>query len=1505
MSPAGGKPTYRQLQNRLQAAESALEAMRRGEVDVIAGDDGPLVLRLADVEARAEHIKQVLLTIRNVNQLIVSETDPHGLIEKTCQTLTETLGYHDAWVALVDMEDGQTVTDLSISGFPQGEAALRSDLEQGRLPRCMRQALNSEDIVVVRYPKRECPVCPLRKQYHDHAGLSHRLEADGQVYGVLSVSVPVRYIDDTEEQDLFRELAGDLGFALHKIQMGQRLAAQSRDLKRAQSMARLGSWHFDLTRNRVIASREALRIYGLKDEILTIDQAQDIPLPRYRNLLDTALKDLVEHNRPYDVEFEIKRVDDGAIRYVHSTAEYDAEQNLVIGTIQDITNRRQREETVRLQHQQLSFILEGSGLGSWVWNVQTNETVFNETWAAMLGYKLEELEPVSLRTWEKLTHQEDLERANDKLKQVLAEKEPVYQCEMRMRHRDGHWVWILDRGRILSRDADGKPLTMFGTHDNISERKQTEIDLRRSEERYRHLFETMAQGVVYQAADGQIISANPAAERILGVSFEQMGPRTSEDPEWQAINKDGSELAGRDHPAMVALRTARPVRHFIMGVRQQKTGERIWLDVSAIPLFDDGPEKPSSVYATFSDITATRQAQLELAEARELMESAERITGFGSFEYHFSTRKMRVSKGIYRIHGLPVDSDGISPREYFKQVHPEDRKHLIKKLARLRHGQANLHAEYRIIRPDDDTVRYIRATAQIQRDSTGHVKQLVGSLQDITVEQHTLESLEASEERHRLLIENARMGIGYYNLSGDIILCNKLAAEYFGSTPEALTGRNLTEVFPRDIGQQYIAKLQEIAQSETPLVYDEEIKGPQGTQYFLTTASAMRDPSGEVIGIQHIFQDITARRQAEEILQESERELRNVLENVHMIAVSLDKRGRITFANKFLEELTGWKREELIGRDWFQIFIPEALRGDLRADVFEKTLQAGEFPSYHVNPIVTRTGEERIIAWNNNVLIDPKDGVLGITTIGEDITEQQRAADALRESEARARALLDAIPDLMFRLDRQGHILDYEARDEDLSIPEDGSLRGRRIQETLPGEAAQEVSNRIQAALETGSMQAYEYALQLSGQEMRRFEARMVRSGEDEVISIVRDVTEAHREAETRRALEQQLQQSNRLQALGTMVGGIAHEFNNILQGMYLQMELLENQVAQDDALKTDLEQLYRGVKRASHIVRQILTFGRPGQTSLKVQPLQDLLEEALANLIPHLPEKVQLKTSIQQDCGPVACNDTQIHQLVSNIWNNAIHAMGENGGILTLELKEESISDEDDTEKSGLHLSIRDTGTGMEPEILEKVFDPFFSTKPVGEGTGLGLSVVYGIVETMGGQVQAFSEPGKGTEIRFWFPVAGDVEPGFKPTHRHQGSKRSLGLQVLLVEDDEGIREGARTVLENQGCRVTTAANGRLGLEAFQASPEEFDLVITDLAMPEMEGDVLSASIRKIDARIPIVLSSGVLDPALRDRLQEMGMTHFLPKPWSPTDLVNQIAGIFPTDEQVSDEVD
>ncbi len=408
------------------------------------------------------------------------------------------------------------------------------------------------------------------------------------------------------------------------------------------------------------------------------------------------------------------------------------------------------------------------------------------------------------------------------------------------------------------------------------------------------------------------------------------------------------------------------------------------------------------------------------------------------------------------------------------------------------------------------------------------------------------------------------------------------------------------------------------------------------------------------------------------------------------------------------------------------------------------------------------------------------------------------------------------------------------------------------------------------------------------------YTSSIVAAGHHLLYATIRDITDQKRMESERRTLENRLRQAQKLEAVGTMVGGISHEFNNILQSIFLYTDLLKDELNDDKSLQMYVQRLQDEGTRARDIVQQILTFSRKTKIAMQPRAIHELVLEALLFERSSLPPNIEIDQNINVNCGMVVCDKTQVHQIIINLCNNAEHAMGAAGGTLTVTLHQIRASlHADDNETDVVELKISDTGSGMDAETLSRVFDPFFTTKEVGKGTGLGLSVIHGIVEMMNGQISVKSKPGEGTTFLIQFPVANEYT---EDVIKKQSVTGTLDKKtILLVDDEENICETTQNFLRRKGLVVDNAVDGIEGLELFRDTPNRYDLVVTDLSMPNLSGADLTKEIRRLNVTIPIILSTGQLGIEDKKEFLEIGITDFIQKPWTVTELIEHIQSIGP----------
>ncbi|HKQ83834.1 MAG TPA: ATP-binding protein [Steroidobacteraceae bacterium] len=385
------------------------------------------------------------------------------------------------------------------------------------------------------------------------------------------------------------------------------------------------------------------------------------------------------------------------------------------------------------------------------------------------------------------------------------------------------------------------------------------------------------------------------------------------------------------------------------------------------------------------------------------------------------------------------------------------------------------------------------------------------------------------------------------------------------------------------------------------------------------------------------------------------------------------------------------------------------------------------------------------------------------------------------------------------------------------------------------------------------------------------------------IVANYRDVTERKLAADVQT-------RSQRMEALGTLAGGIAHEFNNFLLAIGGNARLAIADLPDDDPAQESLSEIAKAAGRASDLVRRILAFGRAQEPKHEVLDLRAVVEEALKLLRSTLPALVQMRTRFDPDVPSIVADSTQIHQVIMNLATNAAHAVGRRAGLLEVELDAVNVDADLAATSRDLRIGpyarvrIRDDGCGMSKEVLERIFDPFFTTKPAGQGTGLGLSVVHGIMKGHEGAIAVHSELGNGTTFDLYFPAAKDVAVSRPAPSR--GGVKGAGEHVLYVDDDEAIVFLTTRVLKRLGYRVSGYTDVGAALNALKAAPQDFDVVVTDLSMPVMSGFDFAAAVREVRADLAVLMTSGYVRPEDREVARERGIRELILKPNTVEDL-------------------
>ncbi|MCD4720227.1 MAG: cache domain-containing protein [Desulfobacula sp.] len=501
---------------------------------------------------------------------------------------------------------------------------------------------------------------------------------------------------------------------------------------------------------------------------------------------------------------------------------------------------------------------------------------------------------------------------------------------------------------------------------------------------------------------------------------------------------------------------------------------------------------------------------------------------------------------------------------------------------------------------------------------------------------------------------------------------------------------------------------------------------------------------------------------------------------------------------------------------------------------------------------------------------------------------RKKAETALLKSEKQFQNLFNSITDLIYTQDMEGRFTSANPVIQNFFGYDMDDFLGRKASDFMEPEFQSDFNSRY---LEVVKNQGYHESIACYFKknkekiylEYKSFLVKPDDGGEPYITGIGRDVTEKILSKKRLEKLEKQIIQTQKLEAIGTLAGGIAHDFNNILFPVLGHTEMLLEDIPEDSPFHTSLNQIYTGAIRARDLVKQILAFSRQEKSELKLMKIQYLIKEVLKLIRSSIPTTIEIKQDIQADCGVIKADPMQIHQVIMNLTTNAYHAMEETGGKLKVSLNQVQLGEFDlitpDMEPGSYAcLSVTDTGIGMEKNITDQIFNPFFTTKKQGKGTGMGLSVVHGIVKSMGGAIQVYSEPGKGTKFHVYFPIE---KNSFEELNIQTEELIQPGDErILLVDDEEAIITMEKQMLDRLGYQVTSRTSSIEALEAFRANPDKFDMVITDMAMPNMPGDKLAVELTKIRADIPILLCTGFSETMSEEKAASLGIKGFILKP-------------------------
>ncbi|MBI5381315.1 MAG: PAS domain S-box protein [Opitutae bacterium] len=1189
----------------------------------------------------------------------------------------------------------------------------------------------------------------------------------------------------------------------------------------------------------------------------------------------------------------------------------------------DLTELHAMADQLRTSEERSRLALQGFNVGIWETNFQTGDSYYSDRWKEMLGYEPEEISS-RREEWVQRVHPDDRATVAAEMEAHLQGRTPRYETEHRLCCKDGSYKWVHSRGQVV-RDAQARPVRIVGVHADISERKRAEAAVRASEDQYRRLFENNPSPMyVYDLETHRFLMVNEAAVALYGYTRAEFAQMTIFDL------RPPSEIA-RLKQALSQKRQS----GISGGIWQhrRKDGTVMFMDVSAHPHAFGG--RPG-VLVLAQDITQRHQAE---SRYRELFENAIEGVYETTREGVFRT----VNPALARMFGYA------SPEEFFNAdiradgrlyVRPGRRAEFIELL-----GNNDSVAEFESeIWRRDGSVIWVSENVRAVRDSDGRLLYFHGFVTDVTARRRADEALRMSEERLRQLIEQADCMLWQAQVrevEGRLewryhVPASGLHRRLFGGERDA----ELTQLWPdaqvpqsAELQARSVAALRDGASG-----YQQEfLFRTAEREFWLAEKIEITPVATGRWNLVAVVIDVTARRQAEEALRASEARYRELVEHsplaiaeydITTIIVWLDKlrAAGVTDLAAYIEthpeeHLTHQRACRVHGVNMEAVRLMRAPSKARLLEEAESTTTAETARMRYQTLLAIWAGRNES---EGETAFRALDGTLVRTfyhwwvpvlegrpdysrtqLLLVDLSDIVRAETALATERERLSVTLRAMTEGVITADTAGVVQFINEAAEKLTGWSAGSAVGHPLAEVC---LLQHEKTGQRVPLPAPVQLAEARVTDLPKQSAVRSRAGGLVLVEGRVaamygiggtlvgaVLVLRDVTERAR-------LESELLRASKLESLGILAGGIAHDFNNLLTVVMgnLTLAMLDTQVQATTGRW--LREAERGVMRTRDLTQQLLTFAKGGDPVRSAVILPDIVREATEFTLHG--SKVRCTFELAANLWPADVDKGQVGQVVQNIVINAVQAMPE-GGVIRVTLRNAEVAFGAVPALAAgryLKLSLADTGLGIRPEHLPRIFDPYFTTKQ--QGSGLGLATVYSIVKKHQGHIEVESVLGSGTTFHIWLPAARKApEP---PALTPQQITRQTG-RVLFMDDEEPIRRLAGALLQRIGFDPVVVADGAEVVRTYtaaRAAGRPFDAVILDLTVPGgMGGLEAMQALREVDPRVCAIVSSGYSSDPVLANYRAHGFRGMVPKPYKITELAKVLASVLMTDE--SDEPD
>ena len=754
-------------------------------------------------------------------------------------------------------------------------------------------------------------------------------------------------------------------------------------------------------------------------------------------------------------------------------------------------------------------------------------------------------------------------------------------------------------------------------------------------------------------------------------------------------------------------------------------------------------------------------------------------------------------------------------------------------------------------------------------------------------EQMQLADLQEVERRYQTIFEAAPIGIAVANPEGYFLEVNDAFIKMLGYSREDICKLTFVDITHPDDLKETQRLSQAVRDGKINFYRSEKryIKNTGDVVWVVVRATAVRNDDGSIKYWLGLMVDITEHKKAKEALAESEKKYRMLFESsAEGILVAKIADQKFTYANRTICKMLGYRPDELTRMGVHDIHPEEDL--PFIMDEFN-ALARGEKMLAENIPCLCKDGSKIFVNINASKMVI--DGIECNVGLFQNISERLKSEEVLRQSEEKYRSILEGIEEGYFEVDLAGNYTFFNNAMCEIHGLTPDELIGANNRDYTSGETAKKifrVFNRVYRTGRSARVLNYEIIAKDGSKKILDVSASLIRSSDQKPIGfrgLARDVTEQLLSEKEKERMADQIRQAQKMEAIGTLAGGIAHDFNNLLMGFQGNLSLMLMEMSPDNPYYDYLTNMGDYVKRGSDLTRQILGFARRGKYEVTPTNLNDLLEQS-SQMFGRTKKEILIRKRFQRNPWPVEVDRGQIEQAILNLFVNAWQAMP-TGGDLFLTTENVILKDEDLEKPYALKqgeyvkITVTDTGVGMDKDTLVRIFEPFYTTKEVSRGTGLGLASAYGIINNHNGIIDVSSEKGHGTTFTIYLPRSDKDFLEEKPTVE----KTLKGQEtILLVDDEEMIADIGQKMLKKLGYRVIVAESGRKAIKIVKKLPARIDLVILDMIMPEMGGSETFDQLKAIAPDIKVLLSSGYSLNGQASQIMKRGCNGFIQKPFN-----------------------